>query len=95
MEKWEHGMDMRALNYCVDELNGTYVSMQVLIGQKDTNSENLIKLRKHGGSEGVCHRWDIAADDWVSHIEYSFDFFSGNAQRIRLFTNKGEQRIIG
>ena len=65
------------------------------MGKKDTASDDYIKLLKHGGSGGECHKWFVAEDDWVVQIEYSFDWFSGAVQRIRLFTYLGEQRSIG
>ena len=88
-------MDLRAITYCVDEVQGTFVSLQAMIGHKDTDPENLIKLQKHGGSGGECHRWDLAADDRIVHMEVSFNWFTSELQRFRFFTANGEERALG
>ena len=66
-----------------------------MIGHKDTDPENLIKLQKHGGSGGECHRWDLAADDRIVQMEVSFNWFTSEIQRFRFFTANGEQRALG
>ena len=66
-----------------------------MIGHKDSKPENYIKLQKHGGSGGECHRWDLAADDRIVQMEVSFNWFTSELQRFRFFTVNGEQRSLG
>ena len=88
-------MDLRSLTYCIDQITGTYVSLQATIGQKGADPDEYIKLLKHGGAGGECQQWDLGEDDWITLIEISFDWFSGNVQRIRLFTSLGDDRAVG
>ena len=52
-------MHVRAINYCVDEVNNTFRSMQILVGLDNHAIQTWIPLRKHGADGGVCRRWRL------------------------------------
>ena len=43
---WEHGWDMRALNYCIDDMyeGGRFRSIQVVLGHEDVEGDPDIEL---------------------------------------------------
>ena len=67
-EKWETGMGIRALNYCVDEQNNTYKSMQLMVGNEGDELADWIPLRKHGAEGGHCRRWRVKSEDYIRNV---------------------------
>ena len=94
LEKWAIGMEMKALNYCLDETDLTFISMQLVLGSEEEGVEEL-KLQKHGGEGGWCHRWELKPGDQVARIEYTYNEESGFLSRLRFWTELGYQHILG
>ena len=86
LEKWEHGMDMRALDYCIHEDEHYLISVQVVLGHKDVADDEELHLTKHGGEGGECHRWTLGDDDIITMIQYTFDWHSQKVVEISFVT---------
>jgi len=51
IEKWVRGMEMKALDYCLDDTELSFISMQLILRSEEEGGEDL-KLLKHGGEGG-------------------------------------------
>ena len=69
LEEWSPGMGIRAVNYCVDDEDGWFLSMQLMVGDsKEEDIEEWYKLRKHGAAGGSCYRWLLNPDDYIRRV---------------------------
>ena len=89
LEKWKHGMDLRALIYCIDEKTAAFISMQAIVGFPDTNNDEAFELHKHGGEGGECHEWFIDDDDYIMFSRYVFNVWEGSLMGIGFETKNG------
>lgn len=55
--EWESGWGVRAINYCIDDYDDTFQSMQIMVGEQGTELDTWTPLRKHGADGGTCRRW--------------------------------------
>ena len=62
--------------------------MQMTVGNPETDEE--IKLYKHGGEGGECHRWNILKGDFIERIEYTYDVDTNFMNRLRIWTHWGD-----
>lgn len=88
LEGWQVGMNLKAINYCIEEEDFAFISMQVILGSAEDGVEDL-ELYKHGGEGGWCHRWVLEPEDYIERIEYTFDQNTGLMQRLRFWTIQG------
>jgi len=58
-------MGVRAINYCVDDVNDTFRSMQLMVGNDGTEFAAWVPLRKHGADGGICRRWRLQPEDYI------------------------------
>lgn len=89
LESWQVGMNVKAINYCLDPLDLAFVSMQVVLGSSKEGVEDL-ELNKHGADGGWCHQWLLNPDDFIERIEYTFSEANGQMQRLRFWTVLGQ-----
>jgi len=61
-------MGVRAINYCVDDENDTFRSLQLLVGNEGTERSDWISLRKHGQDGGTCRRWTMDEKDYIRNV---------------------------
>ena len=66
--EWEVGMGIRAVNYCINENNNTYRSMQLMVGHEGTTLDDWIPLALHGADGGACRRWVIDDEDYIRNV---------------------------
>jgi len=98
LEKWEHGWDMRALNYCVDTTEGEtgrFKSMQIVLGHEDVNGDEEYRLQRHGGAGGPCYQWKLEDHDFIVKAQYQFDWITGYVDMVQFVTAKGVTKQIG
>ena len=88
---WQHGWDMRALNYCVDPVaeGGKFRSMQVVLGHEDVKGDKEYPLHKHGGPGGDCYEWRLPDHDYVTKVQYQFDWVTGFVDSVHFVTATG------
>ena len=67
-EKWEPGMNVRAINYCISDDSNYFVSMQLLVGPEGSKRSDWIPLRKHGQNGGICRRWNLKDGDYIRNV---------------------------
>ena len=67
--------------------------MQVVVG----NDEKELSLRKHGGDGGKCRAFQIADDDYIVNIQYTYQANQNivHADQIIFETKNGLIRVIG
>ena len=95
LQDWEHGMDMRALNYCINRTTGHFISMQVILGHDDIEGDEELHLQKHGGEGGECHRWVLNDHDFITKVKYTYDWWDGFVTKVEFTTNQQQYRSIG
>lgn len=86
MDHWTHGLDVRAINYCIDQFTSAYVSLQVVLGHSGVDGDEELPLEKHGAEGGTCRRWELNDDDYIRQIEYSYDPRKGNLTAIKFLS---------
>ena len=94
-DKWEYGMDVRAVTYCVDEEREQYKSLQFSIGYADIYGDEEFVLQRHGGEGGKCNKWVLDENDFIGHLEVFFDPVTGFIIKINVETWNGVKRTIG
>ena len=96
-ENWQHGWDMRALNYCVDTVyeGGRFKSMQVVLGHEDVPNDPEIPLQRHGGTGGECYTWRLPDHDYIVRVQYQFDWITGFVDAVQFMTASGQMKEIG
>ena len=82
LSKWEHGMDMRALNYCVNERTGRFINMRAILGHEDIIGAHNLYLQLHGGRGGKCRRWVLNDNDYITQIHYTYDWYDGFINKV-------------
>ena len=81
-------MDMRALNYCYNETTGRFISMQVILGHEDIKGDEELHLQKHGGEGGKCHRWVLNDHDYITRVQYTYDWYDGFVTKVEFITHQ-------
>ena|ERR1719469_28581 len=81
-KEWEPGMGIRALNYCIDEDNNTYRSMQLMVGNEGSPIDEWIRLRKHGADGGHCRRWRIDSEDYIRNVQYTWNRYTESVVQV-------------
>ena len=69
LEEWSPGMGVRAVNYCTNDEDGSFLSMQLMVG--DSKEEDIGEwsgLRKHGAAGGSCYRWQLNPEDYIRRV---------------------------
>lgn len=65
-EKWQPGMGVRRVNYCIGE-DDLFRRMQLVVGLED-DEENWIPLLAHGAAGGSCRGWKLQPDDYIRMV---------------------------
>ena len=95
-EKWTVGMGIRAVNYCIDDSDQWFKSMQLLIGESEEEDvEKLQKLRKHGAAGGTCYRWTLLPNDYIRKVQYSWNWQHSMVVQVVFQTHLKQTRVIG
>ena len=84
--EWSHGVDVRAINYCIDPLSSNFISMQVILGHSGVLDDEELVLLKHGGDGGSCNRWSLNDNDYINRIEYTYDREYGFMTSVKFLT---------
>ena len=95
VDKWQPGHHVRAINYCVDEVNNTFRSMQLLVGEDNAVMEEWTPLRKHGADGGTCRRWRLVPKDYIRMVQYTWNRHTESVVQVVFLTHLGYTRVIG
>ena len=88
-------MDVRAINYCLDQETKGFISMQVVLGHPGIDDDEEVLLLKHGGTGGRCLRWTLNDHDFITRIEYAYSRRQGYVTGVKFLTERGQVRTIG
>ena len=75
LEEWSPGKGIRAVNYCIDDSDDWFLSMQLLVGgDEEVDVEQMYPLRKHGAAGGSCYRWVLEPKDYIRRVQYTWNW---------------------
>ena len=65
------------------------------MGHEDIKGEEELHLQKHGGEGGECHRWVLNDHDYITRVQYTYDWWDGYVVKVEFTTKQDQYRSIG
>jgi len=80
--EWESGWGVRAINYCIDDYDDTFQSMQIMVGAEGAELDAWTPLRKHGADGGTCRRWILQEEDYIRIVQYTWNRYTQSVVQV-------------
>ena len=65
------------------------------MGHEDILGDEELLLQKHGGEGGECHRWTLNDHDYITRVQYVYDWYDGYVNKVEFTTKQGQYRSVG